>query len=94
MGPRLNGRLERFRRRFSGFREPVPAYLAALEHDSQLHFGAIEWMEPDRWHHGRVVLAGDAARARAGPPAQRDAALAERGGQLLRDRYRPLIAAL
>ncbi|HUL27494.1 MAG TPA: hypothetical protein VLW44_17185 [Streptosporangiaceae bacterium] len=51
-------------------------------------------MEPDRWHHGRVVLAGDAARARAGPPAQRDAALAERGGQLLRDRYRPLIAAL
>jgi hypothetical protein len=59
----LTGRLERFRRRFSGFGGPVPAYLAALEHDSQLHFGAIEWMELDRWHHGRVVLAGDAAHA-------------------------------
>jgi FAD-dependent urate hydroxylase len=107
-------------------------------------------MELDRWHHGRVVLAGDAAhaapphmgeggalamedaivlagllrsagpvadalrayedrrrprtdwvqrqsriaaRAWAGPPAQRDAALRERGDQLLRDRYRPLVAA-
>ncbi|HXZ74261.1 MAG TPA: hypothetical protein VEH31_25795 [Streptosporangiaceae bacterium] len=40
------GRLERFRRRFAGFGGPVPAYLAALEHDEQLHFGPIEWVEP------------------------------------------------
>jgi 2-polyprenyl-6-methoxyphenol hydroxylase-like FAD-dependent oxidoreductase len=59
----LDGRLERFRRRFSDFGGPVPADLAALEHDAQLHFGAIEWMELDRWHAGRVVLAGDAAHA-------------------------------
>jgi len=146
----LDGRLERLRRRFGDFGGPVPAYLAALEHDAQLHFGAIEWMELDRWHHGRVVLAGDAAHATpphmgeggalamedavvlAGllrsastvedaleayearrrpraewvqqqsriaaqawvlPAAQRDAVLRERGDQLLRDRYRPLIAA-
>jgi 2-polyprenyl-6-methoxyphenol hydroxylase-like FAD-dependent oxidoreductase len=144
------GRLERFRRRFAGFGGPVPAYLAALEHDEQLHFGPIEWVEPGRWRDGRVVLIGDAAHATpphmgeggalamedalvlaellasAGtvedalgayearrrpradwvqqqsriaakawvlPPAQRDAALRERGDQMLRDRYRPLIAA-
>jgi 2-polyprenyl-6-methoxyphenol hydroxylase-like FAD-dependent oxidoreductase len=146
----LDGRLERFRRRFSDFGGPVPADLAALEHDAQLHFGAIEWMELDRWHAGRVVLAGDAAHAApphmgeggalamedaivlAGllrsastveaalaayearrrpraewvqqqsriaarswvlPPVQRDTVLRERRDQLLRDRYRPLIAA-
>ncbi|HXZ75697.1 MAG TPA: hypothetical protein VEH31_33170, partial [Streptosporangiaceae bacterium] len=34
-----------------------------------------------------------AAQAWVLPPAQRDAALRERGDQMLRDRYRPLIAA-
>jgi 2-polyprenyl-6-methoxyphenol hydroxylase-like FAD-dependent oxidoreductase len=34
-----------------------------------------------------------AAKAWILPPAQRDAALRERGDQMLRDRYRPLIAA-
>jgi 2-polyprenyl-6-methoxyphenol hydroxylase-like FAD-dependent oxidoreductase len=144
------GRLERFRRRFAGFGGPVPAYLAALEHDEQFYFSPIEWVEPDRWRDGRVVLIGDAAHAApphmgeggamamedavvlaevlasAGtvedaleayearrrpradwvqqqsriaakawilPPAQRDAALRERGDQMYRDRYRPLIAA-
>jgi 2-polyprenyl-6-methoxyphenol hydroxylase-like FAD-dependent oxidoreductase len=57
------GRLERFRRRFADFGGPVPAYLAALEHDEQLHFGPIEWVEPEPWHRGRVVLIGDAAHA-------------------------------
>jgi FAD-dependent urate hydroxylase len=144
------GRLERFRERFAGFGGPVPAYLAALEHDEQLHFGPIESLELDNWRDGRVILIGDAAHATppsmgeggamamedavvlaellasAGtvedaleayetrrrprsdwvqqqsriaaqawvlPPAQRDAALRERGDQMLRDRYRPLIAA-
>lgn len=59
----LPGRLERFRRRFAGFGGPVPAYLDALERDEQLHAGPIEWVEPDRWHEGRVVLVGDAAHA-------------------------------
>ncbi|HEY7143537.1 MAG TPA: FAD-dependent monooxygenase [Streptosporangiaceae bacterium] len=143
------GRLARLRDRFGGFGGPVPAFLAALEHDGQLHSGPIEWVELDRWHTGRVVLIGDAAhastphlgeggsmaledalvlaaelraadtveqalpafaarrrprvrwvqeqsRAAAGawvlPPPVRDAALRERGDQMLRDRYRPLIA--
>jgi 2-polyprenyl-6-methoxyphenol hydroxylase-like FAD-dependent oxidoreductase len=144
------GRLERFRRRFAEFGAPVPAYLAALQSDEQLHFGAIEWVEVDEWHRGRVVLLGDAAHAgpphmgeggcmamedalvladvlrkadsvksaleayvrrrrpRAGwvqeqsraaaqawvlPPAIRNAVLRERGDQMFRDRYRPLIPA-
>ena len=144
------GRLERFRRRFAEFGAPVPAYLAALQSDEQLHFGAIEWVEVDEWHRGRVVLLGDAAHAgpphmgeggcmamedalvladvlrkaesvesaldayvrrrrpRAGwvqeqsraaaqawvlPPAVRNAALRQRGDQMFRDRYRPLIPA-
>jgi len=57
------GRLERFRRRFAGFGGPVPAYLAALQHDEQLYVSPIEWVEPGRWRDGRVVLIGDAAHA-------------------------------
>jgi 2-polyprenyl-6-methoxyphenol hydroxylase-like FAD-dependent oxidoreductase len=146
----LAGRLERFRRRFAGFGGPVPAYLAALRSDEQLHFGAIEWVDVEEWYRGRVVLIGDAAHA--GPPhmgeggcmamedafvladivstadsietslaayvqrrrpradwvqnqsraaaqawvlptAARNAALRERGDQMFRDRYRPLIPA-
>jgi 2-polyprenyl-6-methoxyphenol hydroxylase-like FAD-dependent oxidoreductase len=144
----LAGRLERFQRRFAGFGGPVPAYLAALRSDDELHFGAIEWVDVEEWYHGRVVLIGDAAHAgpphmgeggcmamedaivladvlntadgietsleayaqrrrpradwvqsqsRAAaqgwvlPPAARNAALRERGDQMFRDRYRPLI---
>ena len=145
----LVGRLERFRRRFAGFGEPVPAYLAAMQYDEQLHVGPIEWVELDEWYRGRVVLIGDAAHAgpphmgeggcmamedalvladfrraesvecaleayvrrrrpradwvqgqsRAAaqawvlPPAVRNAALRERGDQMFRDRYRPLVPA-
>ena len=146
----LAGRLDRFRRRFADFGAPVPAYLAALQSDHDLHFGPIEWVELDEWYRGRVVLIGDAAHA--GPPnmgeggcmamedalvladalrsansieaaleayvlrrrpradwvqkqsraaaqawalpaAARNAALRERGDQIFRDRYRPLIPA-
>jgi FAD-dependent urate hydroxylase len=146
----LVGRLERFRHRFAEFGGPVPAYLAALQCDEQLHFGAIEWVEVNEWHRGRVILIGDAAHAgpphmgeggcmamedalvladvlhqedsvesaleayvrrrrpradwvqaqsRAAaqawvlPPAVRNAALRERGDQMFRDRYRPLVPA-
>lgn len=62
----LEGRLERVRRRFAAFGGAVPAYLAALSHDEQLHCSPIEWVDLEQWHHGRVVLIGDAAHA--GPP--------------------------
>jgi 2-polyprenyl-6-methoxyphenol hydroxylase-like FAD-dependent oxidoreductase len=146
----LTGRLQRFRDRFADFGGPVPAYLAALERDEQLHVGPMEWVDLDRWHSGRVVLIGDAAHA--GPPnmaqggcmamedalvlaeelraadtvecaltayvirrrpradwvqqqsriaaqswvlpaSARNAVLRDRGDQMLRDRYRPLIPA-
>ncbi|HLJ68281.1 MAG TPA: FAD-dependent monooxygenase [Chloroflexota bacterium] len=145
----VHGRLARFRDRFADFGGPVPAYLAALECDQQLHVGPFELVELDCWHTGRVVLIGDAAHAhppnmgeggcmamedafvlaeelraassvesaleryearrrpranwvqeqsRAAaegwvlPPDLRNAALRERGDQIFRDRYRPLIA--
>jgi 2-polyprenyl-6-methoxyphenol hydroxylase-like FAD-dependent oxidoreductase len=68
--PRLHdpphSRLERVRSRFGTFGGPVPAYLAALTCDDQVHCGPIEWVELELWYTGRVVLIGDAAHA--GPP--------------------------
>lgn len=43
----------------------VPDFLAALERDEQLRYDAIEWVDADRWHTGRVLLIGDAAHAGA-----------------------------
>jgi 2-polyprenyl-6-methoxyphenol hydroxylase-like FAD-dependent oxidoreductase len=59
----VEGRLRRLRERFAGFGGLVRDFLAALEHDEQIHCGAIEWLELDRWRAGRVVLIGDAAHA-------------------------------
>ena len=59
----VEGRLERLRVRFAGFGGQIRDYLATLHADAQIHCGPIEWLEPDRWHVGRVVLIGDAAHA-------------------------------
>jgi 2-polyprenyl-6-methoxyphenol hydroxylase-like FAD-dependent oxidoreductase len=59
----LEGRLERLRNRFKAFGGRVPEYLASLEHDDQVICSAMEWMESEKWHSGRVVLVGDAAHA-------------------------------
>jgi 2-polyprenyl-6-methoxyphenol hydroxylase-like FAD-dependent oxidoreductase len=57
------GRLTRLRERFAAFGGLVKAYLANLESDEQIHCAAIESLELNHWHRGRVVLIGDAAHA-------------------------------
>lgn len=59
----VEGRLGRLRERFAGFGPAVQDYLAALDDDAQVHCSAIEWVDQERWHTGRVVLIGDAAHA-------------------------------
>jgi 2-polyprenyl-6-methoxyphenol hydroxylase-like FAD-dependent oxidoreductase len=59
----VEGRLGRLRERFAGFGPAVQDYLAALDRDGQIHCSAIEWVDHQRWHTGRVVLIGDAAHA-------------------------------
>ncbi len=59
----LEGRLERLRNRFASFGGPVPEYLASLERDEQVHCSAMERVDVDEWHTGRIVLIGDAAHA-------------------------------
>jgi 2-polyprenyl-6-methoxyphenol hydroxylase-like FAD-dependent oxidoreductase len=59
----LEGRLERLRNRFAIFSGCVQEYLASLEHDDQVICSAMEWMQSEKWHSGRVVLVGDAAHA-------------------------------
>ncbi|MGF6552996.1 FAD-dependent monooxygenase [Paraburkholderia youngii] len=65
--PRLHdapeGRLGRLRNRFATFGARVQEYLDALERDDQVICSAMEWMESETWHSGRVVLVGDAAHA-------------------------------
>jgi len=59
----LEGRLDRLRNRFATFGGRVKEYLASLERDDQVICSAMEWMEFEKWHTGRVVLVGDAAHA-------------------------------
>ena len=59
----LEGRLDRLRNRFATFGGRVQEYLASLERDDQVICSAMEWMEFEKWHTGRVVLVGDAAHA-------------------------------
>jgi FAD-dependent urate hydroxylase len=147
----LEGRLARLRNRFATFGGRVQEYLASLERDDQVICSAMEWMECEKWHLGRVVLVGDAAHASSpmmgqggcmamedactlaeelrvsatvedalasyvsrrkprvewvqhqsmtlaeslttGPSAVRNAALRERGNQIMRARFGPLLAA-
>jgi 2-polyprenyl-6-methoxyphenol hydroxylase-like FAD-dependent oxidoreductase len=59
----LEGRLDRLRNRFATFGGRVLEYLASLKRDDQVICSAMEWMEFEKWHTGRVVLVGDAAHA-------------------------------
>jgi 2-polyprenyl-6-methoxyphenol hydroxylase-like FAD-dependent oxidoreductase len=59
----LEGRLDRLRNRFATFGGRAQEYLASLERNDQVICAAMEWMEFEKWHTGRVVLVGDAAHA-------------------------------
>jgi len=59
----VEGRLARLCERFAHFGDVVQEYLAALDSDAAIHYSTIEWLEQERWCHGRVVLIGDAAHA-------------------------------
>jgi FAD-dependent urate hydroxylase len=59
----LEGRLQRLRKRFATFGGRVEEYLTSLERDDQVICSAMEGIELDKWHRGRVVLVGDAAHA-------------------------------
>jgi FAD-dependent urate hydroxylase len=59
----LDGRLRRLRERFAGFGGHARGFLAALEHDEQVHAAAIETVEHGQWSSANTVLVGDAAHA-------------------------------
>ncbi len=61
----LQGRLERFRKRFADFGGHVQECLAAISSDEQIYYGPAEWVKLDHWYRGRVVLIGDATHAGA-----------------------------
>ena len=76
----VQGRLDRFRKRFTGFSGQVQECLAAITRDEQIYCGPIEWVKLDYWRRGRIVLIGDAAHA--GPPT-----MAEGGCMAMEDAY-------
>jgi 2-polyprenyl-6-methoxyphenol hydroxylase-like FAD-dependent oxidoreductase len=57
------GRRQRLAERFADFGPPVQEYLAAIRSDDDVHPGPISWLPHIAWHHGQVVLIGDAAHA-------------------------------
>jgi 2-polyprenyl-6-methoxyphenol hydroxylase-like FAD-dependent oxidoreductase len=57
------GRVERFRRTFRHFAEPVRDVVGQIDSPEQLHFAPIEEVMHEPWGQGRVVLIGDAAHA-------------------------------
>ncbi|SRR5579884_718257 len=59
----VKGRLERLRERFAAFGGVVQEYLTSLGCDDEVICSAIERIDVDEWHSGRIVLIGDAAHA-------------------------------
>jgi 2-polyprenyl-6-methoxyphenol hydroxylase-like FAD-dependent oxidoreductase len=83
----LEGRLDRLRYRFATFGARVQEYLASIEHDEQVICSAMEWMESDTWHSGRVVLVGDAAHA-SSPMMEQGGCMAMEDACVLADELR------
>jgi 2-polyprenyl-6-methoxyphenol hydroxylase-like FAD-dependent oxidoreductase len=59
----VTGRRRRLAGHFADFGAPVREYLAAVEHDDDIHCAPIAWWPETAWYDRRVVLIGDAAHA-------------------------------
>jgi 2-polyprenyl-6-methoxyphenol hydroxylase-like FAD-dependent oxidoreductase len=59
----LEGRLDRFRKRFASFGGQVPDVLSALTHPEELLHADLEEIPKSPWFERRVALLGDAAHA-------------------------------
>jgi len=57
------GRVERYRSRFSAFADPVPALIGCIREPGELIYNELSEVCHTPWHRGRVVLVGDAAHA-------------------------------
>ena len=68
----IEGRLERFRARYSEFAGAAQEAVAAFHRDEDLHFGATELVQLESTCSGRVVVIGDAAHAH--PPGMAEGA--------------------
>jgi 2-polyprenyl-6-methoxyphenol hydroxylase-like FAD-dependent oxidoreductase len=88
----LKGRLERLRNRFVTFGGRVQEYLASLERDDQVICSAMEWMESEKWHSGRVMLVGDAAHA-SSPMMGQGGCMAMEDACMLGDELRAAVTA-
>ncbi|CAN3129043.1 6-hydroxynicotinate 3-monooxygenase [Mycobacterium sp. smrl_JER01] len=62
----------------------IPELIRTAQDDPELYFDAIAQIKMPRWHHGRVVLIGDAAHC-ATPMAGRGTSLALLGAWILTD---------
>lgn len=82
-----DGRLERFRERFGGFRGQVPEILEALRAPEELIHNDLEELAEGPWHAGRVQLLGDAAHAMT-PNMGQGAAMALEDSMVLVDLLR------
>ena len=70
---------------FADCPEPVSSALSSLRAEpASLYYSRVEEIRLDRWHHGRVVLIGDAAHATA-PVWAQGAALAAEDALVLAD---------
>ena len=70
---------------FADYPEPVSSALSSLRAEpASLYYSRVEEIRLDRWHHGRVVLIGDAAHATA-PVWAQGAALAAENALVLGD---------
>lgn len=83
----IEGRVARLRSQLAGRDHNVDQMLALLGADRDVHFGALEWVEPAHWGAWPVVLIGDAAHSMA-PSLALGGAMALEDGVVLAEELR------